>query len=146
MSENAWQTITRVHAIFIVQESLILHVCLSRLVSACVIAVLVLSSQNALGFGSCYLAFDSYCKLNTWSKKVHFMPLVHNILLLQEKFFVANFYIRSYILNLCWFVRSSYFFIKSTIDLRTFSTNKSQFTCFKMNIHAACRGMNILKH
>ena len=31
-------------------------------------------------FGSCLLAFDSYCKLHTRSKKAHFAPLVHNIL------------------------------------------------------------------
>ena len=39
------------------------------------------TAQNALAFGSCLLACDSHCKLLTRSKKAHFTPLVHNILL-----------------------------------------------------------------
>ena len=41
--------------------------------------LLVFGSQNALTFGLCLLAFDSYYKLHTRSKKAHFTTLAHNI-------------------------------------------------------------------
>ena len=44
-----------------------------------ILCVLVFGSQNALPFGSCLLAFDSYCKLHTRSKKVHLALGAHHI-------------------------------------------------------------------